>query len=216
MAPSGVPRRRGWALPAALCLVLALGACALPGSQKRRNAAEMGAVRQDISGRISVVTGEPPAQKNLYGGFKLELLSAGRGEFDVFTPLGQMIVQATWSPRSARLDDGRQTRDYPSFEAMTLAGLGLALPRAALQDWVRGEPAAALPFTQLASGGFEQLGWRVQPRFEDGRLRILRASRLEGGAAQLSLVIDHAQDALPPAAGSAPARPARVPASQPQ
>ena len=207
---------RGWALPAVLCLALALGACALPGPQEGQSAMESGAVRQDISGRISVVTGEPPAQKNLYGGFRLELLSAGRGKFDVFTPLGQMIVQATWSPRSASLDNGRQTQDYPSFEAMTLAGLGLALPRAALQDWVRGEPAATLPFTPLAHGGFEQLGWRVQPRFERGRLRILRASRVEGEAAQLSLVIDHAQEVLPEAAGSTPARPPRVPASPPQ
>lgn len=203
-------------MSAALVLALMLGACALPSPQAGQGIGMPADMRQDITGRISVVTGEPPEQKNLYGGFRLELLSGERGKFDVFTPLGQMVVQASWAPGFARLDDGRQTRNYSSFEAMTSAGLGLALPRVALQDWVRGEPASSLPFTRLADGAFEQLGWRVHPRFASGRLHILRASRLHGEAAQLSLVIDAEQSVSPVTPGAKSLTMPQAPASLPK
>ena len=211
---------RQWAQAAALGLVLtlalALGACAIPQAQKAAPG-EARLMQQNLSGRISVLTGEPPEQKNLYGGFRLELLAGGAGRFDVFSPLGQMLAQASWTQQSASLNDGRQTQDFPSFEDMTRAALGVALPRAALQNWVRGEPAASLPFTRLADGAFEQLGWRVQPRFEQGRLHVLRATRMQGPAAQLSLVVDetqveHAAGASTPAVATTTAAAASAPA----
>ncbi len=162
-------------------------------------------MQQILSGRISVLTGEPPEEKNLYGGFRLELLAGGGGRFDVFSPLGQMLAQASWTSQSASLNNGRQTQDFPSFEDMTQAALGVALPRAALQNWVRGEPAASLPFTRLADGAFEQLGWHVQPRFEQGRLHVLRARRMQGPDAQLSLVVDDSQVEQTAAGASTPA-----------
>ncbi|MBW4046688.1 MAG: outer membrane lipoprotein LolB [Proteobacteria bacterium] len=179
---------------------LTLGGCATPAARGRTAQAVPAA--QDIRGRISVVTGTPPAQHNIYGGFRLELFPGGDGEFDVYSPLGQMLAQAQWSTRSARLDDGKQTRSFTSFEDMTFAALGLALPRAALQDWVRGMPAADLPFETLGHGAFEQVGWRVQPRLRDGQLYLLRASRVQGPPAELSLVVDRAR---PEVAASAPA-----------
>ncbi|SCC92200.1 conserved hypothetical protein [Thiomonas sp. X19] len=203
--PLRLARGRNWTLPIALGLSLFLAACAIPPAPKP-TPAQASQLRLNISGRISVLTGEPPEQKNLYGGFRLELLAGGAGHFDVFSPLGQMLAQARWTSESASLNNGRQTQDYASFEDMTEAALGVALPRAALQDWVRGEPATTLPFTRLGDGAFEQLGWRVQPRFECGRLHVLRAQRMQGPAAQLSLVVDEtsAQRAIPAASSPAP------------
>ncbi len=192
-------------MPIALGLSLLLTACAMPSTPKP-TAAQTAALSLNIRGRISVVTGEPPEQKNLYGGFRLELLTGGTGQFDVFSPLGQMLAQARWTPDSASLNNGRQTQVFASFEGMTTAVLGVALPRAALQNWVRGEPAATLPFTPFDDGAFVQLGWRVEPRFERGRLYVLRAKRVQGPPAQFSLVVDEtsAQAASPAASSPAP------------
>ena len=140
-----------------------------------------------LGGRIAV-TGE--GLQGMYGGFKL-VLTASSGRFDVLSPLGQMLAQARWDDGGASLSDGRSVRDFPSFEAMTKAALGVGLPRAALQDWVRGVPAASLPSTPLPDGGFDQLGWRVRPQRVDGALHILRAVR-DDGAARVDMVFDPA------------------------
>ena len=167
------------ALLAAPALALLLGACAAP----RRGAVCDGA----YSGRVSVVQGDPP--RGLYGGFRLRL-GGDRGQFELLSPLGQTVARARWSARAARLDDGHRVRDFASFEAMAQAVLGLALPRVALQDWVRGVPAADLPHRALPDGGFEQLGWDVQVRRDGDAVHLLRAQRAEGVPARISLVFD--------------------------
>jgi outer membrane lipoprotein LolB len=164
---------------AAAALALALLGCATP-----RRAAPC---PPGWSGRIAVVEGD--AQRGVYGNFRLRLDDRG-GSFDLLSPLGQTLAQARWSERSAEFDDGRGVREFASFEAMAQAMLGLPLPRVALQDWVRGEPSSALPSTALAGGGFEQLGWDVDVEREAGRVRLLRASRMRGPAARVSLVFD--------------------------
>lgn len=182
-------RRRviAWAI-SSLALV-ALGGCATPQIQSSSSASNS----LELAGRLSLVSGQPDAQKALYGGFRLELRGADSGEFDVFSPLGQMLARAQWSPGQASLNDGRQTQLYGSFDAMTRAALGVALPQAALQDWVRGLPAVGLPVQRLAGGGFEQLGWQVQPTWRDGKLVLLKAQRLGSDPAQLRMVIESAK-----------------------
>ncbi len=104
-----------------------------------------------------------------------------------------MLARASWSADSASVSNGRQGRGFDSFEDMTEATLGLRLPRAALQDWVRGRPAAQLPYRSLDGEGFEQLGWQVRVRRADGRVHLLRLSRSQGDESeQLSLVVDRA------------------------
>ncbi|MDD4887828.1 MAG: lipoprotein insertase outer membrane protein LolB [Thiomonas sp.] len=181
-------RRRVLAWGVASLAVVALGGCATPRISQTREAVDTLAV----AGRLSLVSGPPDAQKALYGGFRLELRGAASGEFEVFSPLGQMQARAQWSPGQASLNDGRQTQTYASFDAMTRAALGVALPQAALQDWVRGRPAAGLPAQRQADGGFEQLGWLVQPTWRDGKLVLLTAQRLGGDPAQLRMVIESA------------------------
>ncbi len=182
-------RRRLLALSLAALAALPLAGCATP-QVTPATVADTQTVQ--LAGRISLVSGQPEAQKALYGGFRLELDGATGGEFEVFSPLGQMLARARWQPGEASLDDGRATRAYPSFDAMTRAALGVALPQAALQDWVRGRPAQTLPAQHDADGGFTQLGWRVQPTMRDGRLVRLVAQRLEGDPAELRMVIESA------------------------
>lgn len=181
-------RRRFLAWVISGCSALVFGGCAAPQIAPALKAADTLAV----AGRLSLVSGQADGQKALYGGFRLLLQGAASGEFDVFSPLGQMLAKARWSPGQASLNDGRQTQSYASFDDMTRAALGVALPQAALQDWVRGRPASDLPAQRLGDGGFEQLGWRVQPTWRDGRLALLKAQRLGGAPAELRMVIESA------------------------
>lgn len=172
---------------------MALGGCATPQLPQSSEPANTLA----LAGRLSLVSGTSDAQKALYGGFRLVLRGAVSGEFEVFSPLGQMLAKAQWSPGQASLDNGRQTQHYASFDDMTRAALGVALPQAALQDWVRGRPAASLPSQPLTGGGFEQLGWKVQPTWRDGQLALLKAKRLAGDPAELRMAIESATTAAP-------------------
>lgn len=165
---------------------LILGGCAAPQVSQSPEAPDT----LVMAGRLSLVSGQPDAQKALYGGFRLVLKGAASGEFEVFSPLGQMMAKAAWSPGQASLDDGRQTQRYGSFDDMTRAALGVALPQAALQDWVRGRPAAGLPSTALEDGGFSQLGWRVRPTWRDGALALVEAQRQTGEPTELRMVIE--------------------------
>ena len=183
-------RRRLFAgvIAGAVVGVMALGGCATPQLPQSSEPANTLA----LAGRLSLVSGQPDAQKALYGGFRLVLRGAVSGEFEVFSPLGQMLAKAQWSPGQASLDNGRQTQHFASFDDMTRAALGVALPQAALQDWVRGRPASSLPSQTLTDGGFEQLGWKVQPTWRDGQLALLKAQRLAGDPAELRMAIESA------------------------
>jgi len=177
-------------------LVLGAGAlAALAGCAAPRLAPSQQNTSIELAGRLSLVSGPAEAQKALYGGFRLVLQGQEAGEFEVFSPLGQMLARARWSPGQASLDDGRQTQRFASFDAMTRAALGVALPQAALQDWVRGQPASALPSQELPDGAFVQLGWTVRPVWRDGRLALLQAQRGGADPAQLRMVIDAASGA---------------------
>ena len=183
-------RRRLFAgvIAGAVVGVMALDGCATPQLPQSSEPANTLA----LAGRLSLVSGTPDAQKALYGGFRLVLRGAVSGEFEVFSPLGQMLAKAQWSPGQASLDNGRQTQHFASFDDMTRAALGVALPQAALQDWVRGRPASSLPSQPLTDGGFEQLGWKVQPAWRDGQLALLKAQRLAGDPAELRMAIESA------------------------
>ena len=192
-------RRRAFSSALLGAAALMLGGCAVPQIAQAPEATQTLA----LAGRLSLVTGQPDAQKALYGGFRLLLNGSTSGEFEVFSPLGQMLARAQWSPGQASLDDGRQTQHFASFDDMTRAALGVALPRAALQDWVRGHPASSLPSQALPNGGFAQLGWQVQPTWRDGTLASLKAQRQGNEPAELRMVIDSAAAQPAPAASQA-------------
>ena len=176
---------RGLACAALLAL---LAACASSPTLERQRVG----CALDYSGRISVVEqGAHPY--NLYGSFDLHL-EGDSGSLELGSPLGQMLARASWSADSASVSNGHEQRGFDSFEDMTEATLGLRLPRAALQDWVRGRPAARWSSRALDQGGFEQLGWEVRVQRKDGHPHVLRLSRGQGeDSERLSLVIDHAE-----------------------
>lgn len=192
-------RRRVFGSILLCAAALMAGGCAVPQASQAPEPSDT----LVMAGRLSLVSGQPDAQKALYGGFRLALKGTASGEFEVFSPLGQMMARAAWSPGQASLDDGRQTQRYASFDDMTRAALGVALPQAALQDWVRGRPAAGLPSKALEGGGFEQLGWRVQPTWRDGVLALIKAQRQTGEPAELRMVIESTTASPVPAASQA-------------
>lgn len=177
-------RRAARAAAAMLCAGV-LGACATQsGPRLVAPSCEL-----DYAGRISVVE-QGARTHELYGSFELRL-HGDTGSLDLSSPLGQVLARARWDAASASVDDGRRLRDFASFEDMTRATLGVRLPREALRDWVRGRPAAHLPWRALPQDGFEQLGWQVHTRMRDGAPRILRLRREVGDTTELlSLVID--------------------------
>lgn len=188
----------------------AIAACAvavlLPGCAAPRAPAAIAANAVTLAGRLSLVSGTADAQKALYGGFRL-VLQGSSGRFEVFSPLGQMLARASWGGGMAVLDDGRQQQQYPSFEDMTEAALGVALPQAALDDWIRGRPAAGIPAQSLPDGGFDQLGWEVRPTWRAGRLARLVARRTGGQPAELRMVVD-SESGDPASVGAAASAPA--------
>lgn len=205
MAWRSSQRLRRWRVAlAAGAVAFVLAGCATPGLPARGgNSGEV--ARQEIAGRLSLVQGTGDTTRALYGGFSL-VLQGDTGTFDVFSPIGQMLAKAAWSAHAASVDDGRSVRTFPDFSAMTEAALGVALPRAALQDWIRGRPAAGLPSQALPDGAFQQLGWTVRPVWSDGRLTLLTAERGGDAPAQLRMAITAQAAVAPVPAASIPSR----------
>ena len=101
--------------------------------------------------------------RNLSAAFELAG-DAGRGRFDLNSPLGTTLARARWEPGQVWLRTPQGESQYPDLAALTREMLGEELPVAALFDWLRGRPwpGAASTAAQLPSeAGFQQLGWTV-------------------------------------------------------
>jgi outer membrane lipoprotein LolB len=163
--------RRGWSgagLAWTLALVLAvLAGCATP----RRVEAPPGV--QAWSGRLALnVEGAQPFS----AGFELKGAPAS-GELTLFTPLGGTAGVLTWSPGTASLRTGRDTRQFASLEALATEVTGAPLPIAALFDWLDGR-ATEVP------------GWQVDlSQVAQGRLRAQRS--VPPPAADLRVAFEH-------------------------
>jgi outer membrane lipoprotein LolB len=135
-------------------LLAVLAGCATP----RRAEAPPGV--QVWSGRLALnVDGAQPFS----AGFELKGAPAA-GELALFTPLGGTAGVLTWAPGSASLKSGRETRQFPSLDALATEVTGTPLPIAALFDWLEGR-ATEVP------------GWQVDlSQVAQGRLRAQRTS----------------------------------------
>ena len=101
--------------------------------------------------------------RNLSAAFELAG-DAGRGRFDLNTPLGTTLASARWEPGLVSLRTPQGESQYADLAALTREMLGEELPVAALFDWLRGRPWPGAPSTPAlppAEVGFEQLGWVV-------------------------------------------------------
>ena len=156
---------RAWRWLGLALLLAVLAGCATP----RR--AEPGV--QVWSGRLALnVDGAQPFS----AGFELKGAPAS-GELTLFTPLGGTAGVLTWEPGSATLKSGRDTRQFPSLEALATEVTGTPLPIAALFDWLQGR-ATEVP------------GWQVDvSQVAQGRLRANRVT--PPPAADLRVAFEH-------------------------
>jgi len=112
------------------------------------------------------------------------------------TPLGHGLAELRLNPAGASLIDSEgRLHQAPDGEALLQRTLGLALPLAGLEHWLRGQPDPARPFQGVPDerGGWtrlEQDGWqieygRVSTAGLPGRLTARRGDELE-----IRLVVD--------------------------
>lgn len=101
--------------------------------------------------------------RNLSAAFELAG-DAGRGHFDLNSPLGTTLARARWEPGQVWLRTPQGESRYPDLAALTREMLGEELPVAALFDWLRGRPwpgAISTAPQPPSEAGFQQLGWSV-------------------------------------------------------
>ena len=87
-----------------------------------------------------------------------------------------------------------QILDTPAEEAfddLTRELLGEPIPVAALFDWLQGRPWGAVPH-QRTDKGFEQMGWRIEPR-----LPALVATRLADPVVTLRARLEGSDEGTP-------------------
>ncbi len=90
--------------------------------------------------------------------------SAAEGQLSLSTPLGNTLAQLAWSAGRATLRTPRETREYPSVDALLAEVTGTQIPVAALFDWLSGKPAVVD-------------GWQADlSQHADGRLRARRSA----------------------------------------
>lgn len=91
---------------------------------------------------------------------------AHQGELALYSPLGTTVARMEWTPGSARLISGGRETSYPSLAELALRGTGVALPLAALFDWLEGRPTPAE-------------GWEVDlSAHAEGRIHARRSTPL--------------------------------------
>ncbi len=151
---------------------LALALAWLAGCASPRPPAAPG--EQAWSGRLAL-TVEGRQDQSFSAGFDLRGNSAA-GELTLRNPLGGVVAVLQWAPGSATLNNGGQTRSFPSLEALAEEATGAPLPVAALFDWLRGE-ATQVP------------GWSPDvSQLAEGRLRAQRSA--PPPAADLRIALD--------------------------
>ncbi|MFT7723042.1 MAG: outer membrane lipoprotein LolB [Roseateles sp.] len=144
---------------APLALALALAGCAqLP------KAPPAAVDPAHLSGRLSVTVAGDAHRRGSGGAASFELFGGPlAGRLELTSPLGSLVARASWAPGLATLQTPGDERRFDDLDALTRELLGEAVPVAALFDWMRARPWPAAPHRPTADG-FEQLGWRIEPR----------------------------------------------------
>jgi outer membrane lipoprotein LolB len=155
----------------ALAALVALGGCA---QQPVRSPAEVAAA-QSWSGRLALQVEDARAQ-SFAAGFELTG-NAQAGEMKLTNPLGGIVAVLAWSPGTATLKSGNETRQFDSLDTLAAHVTGTPIPVAALFDWLGGTNTP-VP------------GWQADlSQLAQGRLRARRIEPLP--VADLRLAIDH-------------------------
>lgn len=144
---------------AALLLTLALGGCA----QLERVPAAA-ATESRLSGRLSVTIAGDVHNRGTGGAASFELFGGPEaGRLELTSPLGSLVARASWQPGIATMQTPSEQRRFDGLDALTRELLGESIPVAALFDWLNARPWPAAPH-RMTADGFEQLGWRIEPR----------------------------------------------------
>ena len=117
-----------------------------------------------LSGRISVSIAGDVHNRGTGGAASFELFGGPEaGRLELTSPLGSLVARASWRPGLATLQTPEGERRFDDLDTLTREMLGETVPVAALFDWLKARPWPAAPHQPSASG-FEQLGWRIEPR----------------------------------------------------
>jgi len=133
-APPALPARRALTAALAGLLTIGLAGCAAP-------ARVPGGGDASWNGRLALQVDSDPPQAYA-GGFELRG-SAGQGELQLSSPLGQTLAVVRWDAQGAELRQGEQLTRRGSLEELTQALAGTAMPVAAMFDWLRGRDTRA-------------------------------------------------------------------------
>lgn len=108
------------------------------------------------SGRLALtVTGAQP--QSFSAGFELQG-NPQAGTLELNGPLGTTAALLTWTPVTATLQSGRETRQFSSVDALIAHVTGTPVPAQALFDWLAGKATVAA-------------GWRADlSQLSEGRL----------------------------------------------
>lgn len=167
-------------------------ALALAGCAHIDKAPPAAANEARLGGRISVTVAGDMHNRGTGGAASFELFgTAEAGRLELTSPLGALVARATWQPGVATMQTPDGERRFDNLDALTRELLGEPVPIAALFDWLKARPWPAAPF-QKTSSGFEQLGWRIEPR-----LPSLVATRLAAPTVTLRAKLDGGDEGTP-------------------
>lgn len=167
-------------------------ALALAGCAQLPKAPPAVADETRLSGRLSVTVAGDEHRRGTGGAASFELFGGpSAGRLELTTPLGSLVARASWQPGLATLQTPNDERRFDDLDALTRELLGEPVPVAALFDWLQARPWPAAAH-QKTAGGFEQLGWRIEPR-----LPALVATRLAAPVVTLRAKLDGGDEGTP-------------------
>ncbi len=128
------------------------------------------------AGRLALQIATSPPQ-SLSAGFELKSQQQN-GELKLFSPLGSQLAILQWEPGLARLEQGGQTWQNNSLDALLIQLTGTTLPITALIDWLQSRPT-------------ESPGWIADlSRIQEGRLSVQNAPTSTQPAVSLRLILE--------------------------
>jgi len=136
---------RTWAFILLSAMSWALTACTTPPTAPAQQTSTPTQTHQPQAefrgGRFSLVIDTEPQQSflsyfDLSGGWP-------NGALIIYNPLGLQMARVEWTPQSARLLQGAQTREAPNLEQLIFQLTGTPIPASALIDWLSGKPTPA-------------------------------------------------------------------------
>lgn len=165
---------------AAALLALAVAGCAQLSQTPPTASSE-----SRLSGRISVTVAGDVHTRGTGGTASFELFGGPQaGRLELTSPLGALVARADWQPGRVTLQTPNDERRFDDLDALTRELLGEPVPVAALFDWLQARPWPAAPHSKTDTG-FEQLGWRIEPK-----LPALVAIRLAAPTVTLRAKLD--------------------------